>query len=633
MSDPINTDFSPEEKVLVNNDEALDTNPVLPGPDVSDLFAQMRISTNLNTDPGPHATIDVLPDFRYILYQLIDHCTKIFDNIKSRNIPAITPATLLAASLQQIYAYGASLDVYFIRECASYHAVTFADEMQKKQYLNVLTWMKTPDFIRCILTGLTPTCDARRKNICFLYTFAAFSFNHDMGRVFPVHMFLALHNIIAQAGKNASFNDIWRKWLLYRVISEDDETYITVANIIGAAYDNEYTENFLTKKLKTLLSVTTLDYQQRQVVYTQFPFDNVQTQGAFTDINAYDYILGATHNLTPTMMQFTAIMSGLFASLFARCEPLGAMFAIPSGMHIMNHFYDEPLTPTFHNLPVVLDLKKTKQASLTNYEDRLRYKCTYKCQAKPTVKIIQPNENIDITDEINLVTDDTTVTPNPDTKIGTYSRSKRGDNIILYSPWSTGESSMYYAITSGIHIESFEIDSFHVPYPNVNISIHDENSQFLQSAIPINSTVDYRDYDGNTLLYVRQRQTDDDDFHRISHSYYDYGKHQLPVYYDRITTTLTSNLLPGFTMTKGITHPNLAATKFTIPLHETWPSLKCDVTLPTSIFAWSSYRWIDPMHAHEANFLDSTYIICDFRPLYGTIPETHMTRHLFNLIN
>lgn len=631
MSDEIKTDLPPPTIEDITKDISPTNNQQLPEPDISDLFKEMRIEDRITTDVGPTATIDVIPDFRYIIYQLIDHSIKIFETMKSRNIPSLTPASILATCLQQIYAYGASADIFYIRDILSYQGQNFIDHSEKKQLVTLLTWMLTPPFVRDILFGLTPTCDPRRKNLCFIYSFAAFSFRHDVGRVYPVHMFIALHNIIAQKGRHATFDEIWREWLLYPVIQDIDET-ITVANIIGAAYENNYVDNFISTKLKQLLSVTTLGYQQRKAVYQEFPFNNIVIDDGIDTINAYDYVLGAFTQISPMMTAYIHTMSSQFEQIFTKCEPLGAYFSTPSGTNIMNHFYGEPITPTYHRLPVTLQAEKTKIESVNAFCDRLRYKCTYKCIPEPKVKVPQLDPDSPALEAINLVTKDTTQPPQPDTRISTFSRSKYGDNIILYSPWSTGESSMYYALTSGIHIESFEIDSFHVPYPSIDTSIHDENSHFLESGIPINSTIDYSHYDGNHLLYIRMRQQDEDDEYRISHSYFNMGIHTIPLYHDTITSALTGNLLPGFTPVKGITHPNLATTKFTVDPNTEYTYELCDEHLPIRSFVWSSYRWIDPMYAHTASSSDHIFYICDFRTLYGTIPQTQMSRHLFNLI-
>lgn len=632
----VDTGLPPSIETKINEDDSPNVNPPEPPTPLTELFKRMHIQKKIITDPGPHATIDVIIDTRFTIYQLVDHCIKIFDEIKSRNLPAITPASLLAISLQQIYTYLAVIDTELIRETTSFYGQAFSIMPRNKQLLNLGTWMRTPPFIQDIIRGLVPTFDPRRKNLSYICSFAAFSFDNDFGRCLPTYMFLALHNIIAKHGANATFNTIWYEWLEYPVITIAEQQPIRVANIIGAAYDNNEVENFLTRKLKTLLSVTTLDLQQRKPVFKKFNFANVTYDEIDNDINPYEYLLGTHPNIITNMMSFINIMSNDFDQIFLKCDYLGAMFGIQSGTHVMNHFYGEPQLPTFHNLPVKFseDKTKPKKPTLVNsatYADKLKFKCTFKCELPKAVTVKPMPVNVAHTKELYLVNTNPSV--EPDIKASIYSSKRQRNQIILYSPYSTGESSMYYCLTNGIHIETFEIDSFHVPYPRLDNSINDENSHFLDSAIPISSAISRQELDGQSILAVRFRTIDNEYTERISHSYFNRAEHRIPMYGQRVSTETAENLLPGFLPVQGISHPNLASNKVAYSDTQEWTHKKCTDTFPTSPFIWSSYRWIDPMYAHQDTFLDSTYFICDLRTMYGTIPQTQMSSYLYDIVD
>lgn len=634
MSVSTDTKLDNEQDKNRTEDTSTLLNPPEPVPKVVDLFKQMNLTEDITDDPGPHANIDCQPDARIILYQLIDHSIKIFEQHKGRNIPSITPASLLAVFMHQINTFGALADIYSIRETMSKHASEFSNITMKLQSLNIASWLATPPFIRYILEGLYPTCDPERINLSFIFSYASFSFNHDLGRFFPLHMFLALHNIIAAKGANASTTAIWYEWLQYPVYRPAQGEPITVANIIGGAYDVNIVDNYLTKKLRRLLSVTVSDQRQRKAVFQEFKFPLYPAQADLQTTDAYSLLLSADVQLIPSIDIFLNTMSPQFAQIFTNCEPLGSLFKSVSGSNIMNHYYDELQPPTFHRLKIELsDPKKIKIKTNDTFLRTINYRCTYLCEATPTTEVILNDPLVDLTDSISLIYKASKQPENPDLKESPFQQTTHKSPIFLYSPWSTGASSMYYPITTGMHIETSEIDSFHVPYPRTDTPLHDENSIFLSSAIPFNATVDVTDLDGTNNLFTRYRAYDSDFEHRTSHSLYDMTQHWLPMYANSVhrpaNTTMT---FPGYTTVTGVTHPNLMSLKVAYDSSSAWSITHTKEVFPNTLFVWSSYRWQDPTLALSSPSDTGSYFIADFRPLYGTAPQTFKSFHLYDLI-
>lgn len=634
MSEPeVRTELPPDAEKERTLDTSPEVNPSESTPTVADLFKEMNLSDEITEDPGIHATIDCQPDFRPVLYQLIDHSIKIFETQKQRNIPAITPASLLATFLHQIYCFAALADNFNIRETMSYHANLFSQSVLNLQYLNLSSWLNTPPFIKIILEGLFPTFDPQRKNLCFVYSFASFSFYHDLGRFFPIHMFLALHDLIALKGAHATGDDIWLEWLRYPVYPRLNETPITVANIIGGAYQNFLVDNYLTKKIKRLLNITVADQKQRKAVFQHFGLPQFPVTEDYNAISAYSIILSANPTQIPTLTSFINTVSAQFQQIFAGCKPLGALYEVVSGTNIMNHYYDMLQAPTYHLLKVDLTEKSSIKTALpSQLSTALNFRCSYKCEKEPIKPVKLPDvENLDAL--IALLGKKVDKQPdNPDFKELASSYTKNASPVVLYTPWSTGPSSMYYPLTTGMHIETTEIDSFHVPYPRTDSTLHDENSIFLSSAFPINATIDVRDYNGETNLYVRARAFDLDFEDRSSHSLYDMTKHFLPMYAASTESGPTNDPFPGFRKVNGITHPNCASTKIAYSSPQKWTETECKSRIQIEPFIWSSYRWSDPTNELATTSIESRYYICDFRTLYGTAPQTFMSYHLHDII-
>lgn len=642
MSEQVETTPKPDASSSPDLDNALDSIKISDPLPASKLMISMNLEDKIITSVGPQATIDVQPDFVDIVIQLVDHSVRIFEYFKSRNIPTMTPASLVAVFLQQIYGYGALSDIYMLREYPSRHSRIFTSHEMFRQYVNIISWMATPPFLKDILRGLLPTPDPRRKNLIFIYSFAAYRFYHDFGRTFPIHMFIALHNIIAESGPKATDQEIWHKWLKYVVIQQNTGETYCVANLIGGAYGDHEVDNRLTLKLRTLLSVTTLATQQRQVIYRPFPLQPYIV-AQFSETNPYEYLLGAEDTLFPTIIQFTNSLDATLKELFKGTVCLGNLFGLESGCNIMNHYYCEPQIPTFHTMSVTLDPKKTTTTSLNAFAERIKFRCTYRCETDSLRPLRQLPQGTAFERELYLVNDPVAPDPSPEGQVPIVIQppdpdlrkpvfSRIDDEIVLYSPYSNGKSAMYYPITNGLHIETYEIDSFHVPMVKLDNSITDENNYFLESAIPIESTVSAESYDGTRNLSVRYRTITDESTTRNAFSYFDRTKHTLPVYPQTVQTDSTTSLLPGFSPTLGITHPNQATTKIAYGIKERLEPEEGSGVSPTELFAWSSYRWIDPMYAQTPFAPYNTYFICDLRTMYGTLPQTTKSRRLDRLI-
>lgn len=606
----------------------LNTDPT-PSPD-SDLYKALKVDELTLTDVGPSETIDVQPDFREITIQLIDHCTRIYDQVQQLQIPGVTPATLLAAMLQSIYGYGALVDLWSVRQYTSQYGAKFLTHTYSEQYLTLISWNIIPPCVREIIRGLQFTFDPRRKNIAFMFSFACYSFDHDFGRAYPVHMFIMLHNIIATSLPTATSDEIWREWLNSTVIRNNDSE-IKVANIIGGAYDQHLVENYMTRKLRLLLAPVSLQNNRRRRIFKEFPIPPYLMTARLSQINPYYYLLGGHNTIAPSMMNFTQEFHNKQKQIFEGSKILGELIGLESGTQIMNHYYIEAQLPTYHDLDTEVTKTSTTQ-TLANFATRLKFKCSTRCSEESKTPVNKPPATVEYTKALYLVNQNGVQPPDPNTRMVYESKKHSNERILLYSPWSTGVSSLYYPVTTGILIETNEIDGIHIPFPRNDTSIHDENSFFLESAIPMESTLCRNHLQGDTNISIRYRVEDNIDVTKVSLSFDDRTKHILPIYAQTVQSTIETQLLPGFTLQTGITDPHYATNKIAYDGNRKWTKQECDSVFPDPPIVWSSYRWIDRKYAATTYSHQYTYFLINFRTMYGTMPSIYMSNPLHNII-
>lgn len=623
----------------VNSPPIDEINPPVSQPAITQLFDSMSIKDQLRTDIGPSATIDVIPDFTQVILQLVDHSIKIYEQIAQLSVPYITPASLLASFLDSIYTYGAIADIYMVRETTSYYGNVVLNMPHVYQAFNLAMHNAVPAFLQQIIRAYQFTFDPHRKNLAYIYSFATFSFDHDYGRIYPIHMFIALHNILATSGPTDTHATLWIKWLNYEVIKTETET-LTVAHLIGGAINDNLIENYITIALHRLLSPAALVGARQRKILEPFEFE-IPTQPTFNLINPYIYLLPHEPLMVPIMMNFRNLMRAATNQFATESVPLADLFTIDSGAQIMSHVYSQPTLPTFHNMSININDESTT-TTLDAFATLIKYRCSYVCEPAKIKKCKIP-ESGTYESKLYLVqkTSDPKKVRSPDSDL-MYTQHLDHSNWIIYQPYNSGKPATYFPMTSGLRIESYEIDAFHVPQPSTDNSIHDENSHFLESAIPINSTTSRIFLSGEVSLSARRRASESKHRTKVSMSLYDMTKHRLPYYPAYIDPEPdTAELLPGFTLRSGIKVPDNATTKASYTGTTTY-SQKPDTSgkmtekkispLSTYFQAWSSYRWTIPKESLTPAFLDHTFLLMNFRTIYGTTPETMMSEPLSDIV-
>lgn len=627
--DPIDSTPVGEAGKEIYEDESADLNAP-PQPTISDDIANaMHLDRIANTDVGPHITIDVQPDFRNILIQLIDHSVKIFRMMQQYEVPGVTPATILAYQLQSIYLYGTIADTWLIREVTSKYGKDFINNEEYNQYLHLASWNIVPPHLETILDGLQFTFDPRRKNVAFIYSFAAFNFKHDFGRTFPIHMFIILHNIITRRMKDSTADEIWLEWLRSPIIRNDEST-VYVGNIIGALYNDNIVENYLTKKLKSLLTPVMVTRRMQKQYLKEFDIEPLQfPDDGIECTNPYAYLLGASNENIATLMSFTNEFRAFFCQAFKKHTLLGALYGKESGTSLMNHYYTQSQIPTFHMMEIKME-DKPKMQTTSSFATTLKYK-NHDYQDSWTEFL--PLEDVDsYTKSIMLYEDkkpSKTSKHNERLQSVNVNRDSKPD-ILIMSPWNTGISSLYFPVTTGLVIESEEIDGFHIPSPNIEISLHDDNSSILNSALLMKMTKPSYEFDGEHPIQVYKRENDNPDTTKVNMSLYDMTNHRLPRYPAMIVNEITDNLLPGFTKTY-TSNEERASNTVAFSLKKLKDQLKESISieshLPHTLLAWSCYRWINPSQSREKDSENYTYFLMNMRTNYGTFPTVVKAPH------
>jgi hypothetical protein len=590
-------------------------------PPKNDLFDRLNIEQKINLDTGFDATIDVQPDFRFIVLALIFHVNKLYLTLEQKNRPLLTPPSLLAYCLYLVNGFFLVCDKYG-RHAPSPHAREFLNDTDGNQVLETLLRSYIPSFLVDILRGLAPTVLPRRPGIEFVPTFAGFSFAHDFGRFFPPQIFSIAHSIAASTRSNADPDQILSSWFESPIVTAGNIN-IQVGHFLGAGISNSGRyENWFQSACIGVFNPVVLRSLSQRPTFQRLSYTAHDSPP--THVNPYVLNLNADSNNASSTIMFLESMSDLVKSDLTASYQLGGIFNVVSGINIVTHAYSDYSLPTWHLKPLgkhdVLKSPKDFAASICFMTSDIK-------DSKTSLPF--PTDVSTILEKLYLVKN----TP--------YDPSNDPDHLVLFdprqhihNPWRLFDpydylpSKFAFPIVCGLLIETLSVDGFTVPHPNLRSSLREENSQVFQSAVRLD---DIRPATSENAHPVIRRTVTRDDKQKASISFYDLSRNRLPSFANTIADVLAPSNMYGFSVTGNLYRSKRMSSKAGYRVNGNAS------TLPEQfITAWSSYRYISPdtkrVDSNNAIDFKKVYHLLDFRTVFGTDVTLAQTEHGSKLI-
>jgi hypothetical protein len=261
----------------------------------------------------------------------------------------------------------------------------------------------------------------------------------------------------------------------------------------------------------------------------------------------------------------------------------------------------------------------TTDISASAYAEKLNFLVQEPPPTENAPRLKYPEKTGDIELSLYLVCKKSSSNSEPsDTDYITFDDEEHIFPDVLYlDPYDYSPSKLAFTIINGLCIETEEIDGFTIPQPSLDTSLSTENSFFLNSALPLNKIITARINGSSTPTSLLIRQTPRQDSPAIGVSLYDYSTNRLPYFTTDVCENVPTTGLLGFNSTKNVSRFTRAYTYFGF----TQPRLGSN-TSPNirdhTIYAWSSYRYINPHLPSSSAHLTKVSMILNFRTTYGT---------------
>jgi hypothetical protein len=442
------------------------------------LLSQMAIDTKNSVSTGNHATIDFQGDFRPIFMALCFYAATFYDSLDLKQHSKVSPPTLVAYFLFVIYSFYLICDLE-ARPTPS-HFTRFMHTPEYIDFKAFLLNLDVPDFLVKFLQAIAPCADPRRPNITYVPTFACYSEYMDFGRYFPISILLQCHNFVISNRTNDAPEDLINKMMGLNVYST-----IRIGNFFGQML-SDGTTNYsyahqLMQAFEGIINPALARSRSQRNVYSRVPH-HVQTDDI--GFNPYQHLMNCDDDNVSETMTLMRQIQATISTKFKITGKLATVSASLTGMNITIHGYSNYAVPTWHRSTVPQNATASTLATAKTYSGQLRFLSKPDRSGDTDLKV--PTDLNTIENYLYLVTSRNLTDGYPtDTNLVAFNgRNSSTPPVRILDPYDYNATTFHNAYLSGSFIESLELDASAVPLPNPDTVLDEENTLFLQSAIP-----------------------------------------------------------------------------------------------------------------------------------------------------
>jgi len=592
------------------------------------LLAQMSVDVKNSTSNGNHATIDFQGDFRPIFMAVCFYAAQFYDSLDLKQHSKVSPPTLAAYFLFVIYAFYFLCDLE-ARPTPSMHT-KFLHTPEFLDFKAFLLSLDVPDFLVKFLQAIAPCADPRRPNITYIPTFACYSEYMDFGRYFPISILLQCHNYVISNKTNDAPEDLINKMMGLNVYDTR-----RIGNFFGQLLDDGTNRhsygNQLMQAFEGIINPALARSRSQRNVYSRVTVHHVTHAAPH---NPYWILMNCDEdNVSETMTLMRQIQSTI-SSKFKISGKLANVASSLTGMNITIHGYSNYAVPTWHATTVPQNETTSTTLTAKAYADKLKF------LAKPTrtgdTDVGYPDDPTGLQAELYLVSNQNLSTPYPtDDHLVLFSgRNSSVPPVRILDPYDYNASTFHNVFLSGSIIESLELDASAVPLPNSETVLDDENTLFLQSAIPysdIHRSTNFT-FRANGAIWAERRVPIGPHGQPSAIMLYDASENRLPLFDKRVQGAVRNLGRNGFTLRGHMSLWSSIFSKigFRIPNNDEKTNNRPNLADKGKFLVWSPYRYYNGKIV--ASGPENYFMITNLRTLFGTNPPLGEVSHFLEVM-
>ena len=644
-----------------------DINRIESASPVANVLEMFKANSRAFFDTSNQWIIDVFPNMVPIIMYIMLMATRHFNAVTDRDFAKVSQHTICMYYVSIVYGFFLLNDLD-VRPQTSSHASSWKEISWKKDFVELLSVLPVPEFLKSILSQFYPAETERTKNIFFIPSAAGFDHDQFFGRVFPVNFFAEMHDCLANLQSNSTRIDIIKALFSEPLYTIGEEFTCTIPDLIGVSINQttNTTANHMNSKLyqvyNSLFNPVLFRDNQRRSSLAALSFQ--PPAYANSHIGAYDLLFAATPNNLRELQVVLQAVGPVLSSASLCSDKLGTFVKNYSGNNIMSHGYSSYALPTwcytagagksdtFRAVTLLRQVTAEARAADFSFLQPPAAALTtthavvdvhYATAAAPGTSIDVPENHV-ITrhNPYSLRLDQNHRHPYPrhDTEdFVKFSDSEHTHPTVLVLDTAGNEGlTAYLTGLSGKIIESFELDGSTVSHPNALRSVGGQNAQFADSAIPYKYVRPGTDWHPRTnaqaLLPPLHRPTLYPSSRPVASSLLLMRNAMMLPQFQRNIHVAPPAALPGVTPIPGVVLPRAAQSMIGFACCDGSSNLAANDAVPgmteNELLIWSPYTYT-PYESHEWPAPDHSqsrhYYLTNLRTIFGTDYNLVSMRH------
>lgn len=492
-----------------------DGRPIVPPPVVPDVITRLAPDQNTVSDTGISTTIDVLPDNRDPHASWIYSISHSVENSAYVRSPVASPASLMAYTTLMYTGLMFYCDAY-LRPVPSAYAAAILNDQNQLLVFQALIDLLVPAFAAPSFEALMPHFDDLADNLMFFGSYASSSLNHDYGRLIPITMYTAMHNLLAVLPTNTSYPILGFAYytsVIAEMTISGHNVDITPAHLTSALYgDGTHTRryhNWFERAIDSLITANAIRVVNATATVTRLFFHQ---PAAYTtangEYNPYLFTIGYNFDNREAILELARNLNDFVSATFPQSRPLRAYTQFGT-QEIVRHLSFDSVLPTWHTLPVPDNSLSPTDAQKNLFNGVIAPRTSTQfataisflvarptpaaTTAPPSVPVVQgeqpaaPHDNDVMVQLVNATETDPPATEDP---VRLFSADKHTiPRALIFDPSSSARSHLAAVMISGKKIEVHDISMVGIPTPHVARPLGHQNSQHVLGAIAITKTV------------------------------------------------------------------------------------------------------------------------------------------------
>nr|QKR71508.1 coat protein [Rhizoctonia solani partitivirus 9] len=488
--------------------QVTDAQPAAPVSVAPVLIQHLNPDRNTDSNSGAIFTLEIVPDFRYILLSWLYSLSRNMPNSVYLSSPFASPPSILGYSIIMLVALLYHTDAAHLQVPSS-SAQAIMNNALLSRFFDSLLDLPVPDFAHNEFESLRAFLPDDAVNLVILCSLATSDYYHDFGRHFSANIFFLAHNLLAGLPGNTPTDSLRFQFYTATVNSVEipgsGVLNITPGHLFGRINGNNTTTNWLNERIDALINSMAIRAVNVNNIVAQIQFPHVALANA-ADYNPYTFLCALSPESYVSVNSAMSNLSEWVHSTFPASRTL--RYYLQAGSpEAINHLTYNVAMPTWNlttldtnNLADKFKAGVPPSQNITDLATENHY------LVQPEVPAPPDTTNPTVFEFANTrpaATPPTTrpsyailqtTNPRPTTYVNplNYISFNVDEHVLprmyIFAPYAQGSGSLGPVITAGKVIETGDISGIMMPVPTTQTGLYYENSQYFSGAIRLSRT-------------------------------------------------------------------------------------------------------------------------------------------------